>query len=100
MIARETTPMAEDIGGTDRIERAARRLDAALEALDAALAQDKDGAPARREVEVMAEDRARMAEELIAARGQREALRDAGRRALDGVREARQAVHAVLEEER
>ncbi len=90
--------MADDLGGTDRIGRASHRLSAALDALDAALAQGREGPPARREVEVMAEDRARMAEELIAARSAGETLREAGQRALRGVREARQTVRMVLDE--
>ena len=94
----QVAPMSDRMHGEDAVARAARRLGAALDALDAAIARQREATPARRETEIMAEDRARMADELMAARAEGEALRSAGQKAVRGVREARQAVKAALDE--
>lgn len=92
----ETT--REDGGRAEALARSAKRLQTALDALEAVASRQREAAPARREAEIMAEDRARMAEELMAAKAEADRLRQAGEKAVEGVREAREAVKSALGE--
>ena len=85
----------------DGLDAAARRLDAALDALEAAIHRQRAGerslASLRGELQLMAEDRSRLAEQLDAAQdriARLEAARDEASRRLDA---AMETIRAMLQ---
>ena len=85
------------------LDAAARRLDAALDALEAALHRHKAGersaASLRGELQLMAEDRSRLAEQLDAAQDRIARLEAANEDASRRLDAAMETVRAVLDAE-
>ena len=98
MVNSDSMAKSDGAAHGDGVAHSAKRLATALDALEALGSRQREAAPARREAELMAEDRARMAEELSAARAETDTLRQAGTKAAAGVREAKEAVRAALSE--
>ncbi|MDQ4060382.1 MAG: DUF4164 domain-containing protein [Pseudomonadota bacterium] len=95
--------MAEPQRSRDGLDAAARRLDTALDALETALSRRRAGersiAALHGELQLLAEERARLARQLNEARDHTAALESANREASRRLDAAMAAIRMVLETE-